>query len=148
MTDQASSLISRRNLIAGAAVAGALATGARAVPLRAVLRSLPKNGPVSVPMLVSLTAQSSGNWALMVGTSFTLVTEDGRNLALTLTQVTALPVSGTRPGSLRGQPFSVRFTGPVLPAGNKVYTIIHPNYGALTLFFDAATSAGITAQFN
>jgi hypothetical protein len=147
MTDQASSLISRRNLIACAA-AGAVATGVRAAPLGTVLRNLPRNGPAFTPLLISLTAASYGDWALMVGTSFTLMAENGRNLALKLTQVKTEMLSGKRPASLRGQPFSVRFTGPVLPAGNKIYTIIHPNYGALNLFFDAATSAGITAQFN
>jgi hypothetical protein len=147
MTDQASPPISRRTLIAGAAAA-ALATGARAAPpLRTVLRTLPAGGPTLSPSLVSLTAAAYGDWSRMVGAGFTLMAQ-GRNLGVTLSQVISLAVTGKRPTSLRGQPFSIRFTGPVLPAGNTSYTIVHPSYGALTLFFDAATPAGLTAQFN
>jgi hypothetical protein len=143
MTDENPSHLSRRKMIAFAA-AGTVAAGARAAPLRSVL----SNPLLTSPLFRPLAVLAYGDWATMVGNGFTLTTESGRGLSLKLSKVTALPVSVPRPPSLRAQPFMISLTGAVLPFGNRVYTIIHPTHGALNVFFDAATKAGLTAQFN
>jgi hypothetical protein len=125
--------------------AGTAAAGARAAaPLKSVLA-----GPsLNATLYRSLGTLAYGDWSGMVGNSFTLMTGVGPNLALALARVTAVTVSGKRPASLRSQPFMLLFTGPVLPPGNRIYRIVHPTHGYLDTFFDAATSTGLTAQFN
>jgi hypothetical protein len=144
MTDRYSSHLSRRKMIAFVA-AGTVAAGARAAaPLASVL----SNPALTSPLFRPLGTLVFSDWTLMVGNSFTLITEDRLKLALVLARAKAMPVTGNRPASLRSQPFMTSFTGPVLPAGNRVYTITHATHGSLDLFFDPATTAGLNAQFN
>ena len=88
-------------------------------------------------------------WRSEVGSLFFASTEAGP-VALKLVSVTALPIVGIRPSTLRAQPFEAKFKpeGSVgLPAGDRLYPVRHVGHGTFHLYFSSAGEA-LKALFN
>lgn len=88
-------------------------------------------------------------WNAAVGSSFFAITEAGA-IALKLVSVTALPIVGSRPASLRRQPFEAEFSpegDAKLPVGDRLYLMRQPGNGTFHLYFSPAHKA-LKAMFN
>jgi hypothetical protein len=147
--------VSRRQMLAAAAV-GAVAVGAAAAPMLSLswLRRDDRRFN-SWWSRQSLALERSGieEWTRQVGTGFLLVAEAGP-LPAKLVSVKAFPSSGRRPRDVtRNRAFAAVFdVDGTLPAGNRIYSLRHPQFGAMDVFFSApggiGTATRIEAVFN
>lgn len=140
---------SRRTVLLGLAAGGVAAGGALTVPgMREVANDRP-GAPRFTGQRKPLPDASFEQWQSEVGSIFYIATEAGA-LAITLIEVDAVPVVGSRPAFLRTQPFELRFDaerGARLPAGDKLYSMRHAKYDDFGLYFGTVGEAFI-ANFN
>lgn len=152
-----SAYLNRRMLLAGLG-AGAVGAVAAATPVLG-LRSAgkPPGGTASWwdRSFLSLQAAGLAEWSRAVGETFTLESPNGSH-RLRIAAVTAFPRSGRRPAGLaRGQAFSVHFepvAGPLLPASDRLYRLVHPSFPPLPIYMSAPVRLGqktrLSAVFN
>lgn len=133
---------SRRKLLAMAGGGGAVAAFAASRPVLEIatgsLRRLVARAPGLRSVLISLADADYAQWAQTVGSVFTIA----GGTSMVLTGVLPLQSSGVRPLSLgRAQAFLAVFDVPGgrTLAGDLIYTVSHPQYGAFQIFLSAVT---------
>jgi len=147
--ERAASRLSRRNILVGAA--GAAVCAIVATPLlRPVVgertRRLLAGNPVTRRFL-SLADAGQAEWAAQVGSVFTA---SGGHM-LRLAGVQPLLSRGERPAGLRDRAFLAVFdvAGGASLAGDVIYTLTHPQYGATQVFLSLSGTPGrMQAVFN
>lgn len=144
--------LSRRSVVAGAAGLTMLfgATGARAFTIGASRQAGSTPGLWDRPYW---TLESAGvrEWLRNVGSSFTLVTDNGRNVAMTLGAVLPFPNRGSRPSQLgRASAFDALFDPADRSAveGNRIYRVRHARYGNMSIFLTRTAKGRLEAVFN
>ena len=148
MSKRAISPASRRTVLTGLALSGAAAV-VMALPVLRDSAGKNSSAPRFSGRRKPLPQASYEQWTSEIGSIFYAATEAGA-FALTLTTVTALPVVGKRPASLRARPFEVTFeavAGKALPAGDRLYPLRHDAYGDFQLYFSSVDKA-LKATFN
>jgi hypothetical protein len=153
--EQTGFFLSRRKLVAGVAGIAVGAVALMASPFRAVIvapaRNLLRSQPVLRRMLLSLADAGYDEWLDQVGSTLTVA----GGTSLKLVAVTPFNSIGTRPASLgRDRAFLAKFdvqNGGTM-AGDLIYTAVHPQYGAFTIFLSASSDPGMahrmTALYN
>jgi hypothetical protein len=141
MKDTRSSL-SRRHMLIASGGAVAVFGAAIAVPARASASPGPRGRsrtPGLLPGARSLATAGHDEWAAQVGSTFAIAGAQG----LALTAVRPLHSSGRRPAGARGTAFVAQFdllgAGPI--AGDRIYTVSHPQHGPFQMFLTAAGDA-------
>lgn len=148
MLKSASLSPTRRTLmlsLAGSAVAAGLVSVTQARKNRRDATAQPRIFGEKAPMADANFEQ----WSASVGSLFFASTEVGP-IALKLVSVTALPIVGARPSSLRKQPFEAHFmpeASTKLPTGDQLYPVRHAGNGTFHLYFSPARKA-LKALFN
>jgi hypothetical protein len=147
--ERAASSLSRRNILVGAAGAAICAIVAMPLLRPAVgerTRRLLAGNPVTRHFL-SLADAGQAEWAAQVGSVFT--ESSGRTLRLA--GVRPLLSAGERPAGLRDRAFLAVFdvAGRAAMAGDAIYTLTHPQYGATQVFLSLSDRQGrMLAVFN
>ena len=147
--ERAASSLSRRNILIGAA--GATVCAIVAAPLlRPVVgertRRLLAGNPITRRFL-SLADAEQAEWAALVGSVF--AESGGRTLRLA--GVRPLLSAGERPAGLRDRAFLAVFdvAGRAAMAGEMIYALTHPQYGAAQVFLSQSDRQGrMLAVFN
>jgi len=150
--EETDKVLSRRNMLLMAGGTVAAASAVIAAPFAKQIRRASQLVP---ELLVSRQPPSLANagyqeWLSQVGSVFAVA---GRT-SMALVGVRPLPTSGARPSNVtRTQAFVAVFDprGGTL-AGDLIYTVLHPTYGALPIFLSAAsdprTPTRMLAVFN
>ncbi|HEY1605880.1 MAG TPA: hypothetical protein VGF77_09815 [Allosphingosinicella sp.] len=143
-----STLYSRRKLLYGLGVGGVgVAAASWTSPLAAAVAANPLDSAVAKAQAAAQQA-GLGAWSAFVGKTFTIL--NGTTwVAVTLTSLTAMPSSGTRPAGVRASAIAAVFqgvNGPAFPAGNQMYTFKQPNGAAFQLFIGAKAVSGTTGR--
>jgi hypothetical protein len=143
---------SRRSVVAGAAGLTVLvgATGARALAIGA---SRPAGSAASLWDRQYWTLESAGvqEWLRNVGSNFTIVADNGRNVPMTLGAVLPFPNHGSRPSQLgRASAFDALFDPADRNAvkGNRIYRVRHARYGNMSIFLTRTAKGRLEAVFN
>ncbi|HEX9946693.1 MAG TPA: hypothetical protein VGA98_04055 [Allosphingosinicella sp.] len=138
MTREISSLLSRRNLLAGLGF-GVAAVGALATPALQLswTRKPDPKGDGWDRQFTSLARAGLDEWSRHIGAEFALA----GGVAARLAEVRALPSPGQRPAGLRDRAFAVVFesAGGTLPAGDRILDMAHAEAGALKVYFSACS---------
>jgi hypothetical protein len=138
MTRENSSLLSRRNLLAGlgfgVAAAGALATPALQLSWT---RKPEAKGDWWDRQVTSLSRAGMDEWSRHLGAEFALAGGAVAKLA----EVRPLASSGPRPAGLRDRAFALVFEAAdgTLPAGDRILDVSHAEAGALKIYFSACS---------
>ena len=147
--DRAAPSLSRRNVLIGAAGAAVCAVVATPLLRPAVgerARRLLAGNPVTRRFL-SLADAGQAEWATQVGSVFTEISGH----TLRLAGVRPLLSVGERPAGLRDRAFLAVFdvAGGAAMAGDVIYTLTHPQYGATQVFLSLSDTQGrMHAVFN
>jgi hypothetical protein len=149
--EQPETHLSRRNVLFVAGGAALAAGAVFAAPVRELIVSASQSLINGAPprTMVNLATASYEQWLAQVNTSFAV---SGGN-PLKLLGVEPLNSTGQRPGGLRARAFALAFnvSGGGTMAGDLIYTINHPQYGALRIFLtsaDPGTPTRMLAVFN
>lgn len=150
--EQAESHPSRRNVLFVLGGAALAAGAVIAAPVRDLIAGATQslvNGAAAPRGTVNLASASYEQWLAQVNTNFAVA----GGSPLKLLGVEALNSTGQRPAGLRARAFALTFnvSGGGTMAGDLIYTISHPQYGALRIFLTAAdprTPTRMLAVFN
>lgn len=148
MTNPAFPAPTRRTIVfslAGSAIATGLLSISETRKTRRDTAAEPRTYGKKSPMAEASFEQ----WSAAIGSLFFASTEAGP-IALKLLSVTGLPIVGSRPSTLRKQPFEALFEpegSERLPAGDRLYSVRHPGHGTFNLYF-SATHETLKALFN
>jgi hypothetical protein len=144
--------LSRRSVVVGAAGLTVLvgATGASALTGAA---SRPAGSAASFWDRQYWTLESAGvqEWLRNVGSNFTIVADNGRNVAMKLGTVLPFPNRGSRPAQLgRASAFHTLFDPADRKAvkGNRIYRVRHARYGDMNIFLARTAKGRLEAVFN
>ena len=143
MIEQTATNHTRRNLLValGAGSVGAAAFGAPALQLSLAATQTGTELTWWDRMFFSLQNGSVAEWSSVIGQVFSVEGEKGKTQLL-LSEVKLLPSKGVRPANCaRTQAFSLLFLGApnAAPTGDRTYSITHPTYPALDVYFSPAT---------
>jgi hypothetical protein len=135
MTREKSSLLSRRNLLAGLGI-GVAAVGAIAAPALQLNWTRKPGAKASWwdRQFTSLANAGVDEWSRQVGAEFTLAGGVAR-----LAEVTPLRSPGRRPAGLRDGAFVAVFeaAGASLPPGDRMLDVSHAAAGQMKIYFSA-----------
>jgi len=153
--EKTASFLSRRKLLVATGGVAAVAVAVMESPFGAVVnrtaRDIARREPVLRGSMLSLADAGYDEWTDQVGSVFNV----GGGDSLKLVDVTPLDSPGARPvGLARDRAFLAKFdvqNGRSL-AGDLIYTVAHPQYGAQQIFlsssFDPNLPGRMTAVFN
>lgn len=143
--------LSRRSVVAGAAGLTVL-VGAGASALT-VAAARPAGAAASLWDRQFWTLESAGvqEWLRNVGSNFTIVADNGRNVTMKLGAVLPFPNRGSRPAQLgRTSAFHTLFDPADRNAvkGNRIYRVRHARYGDMSIFLARTAKGRLEAVFN
>lgn len=144
--------LSRRSVVAGAAGLTVLVGTARASALT-VAASKPAGSAPNLWDRQFWTLESAGvqEWRRNVGSNFTVVADNGRNVTMKLGAVLPFPTRGSRPAQLgRASAFDTLFDPADRNAvkGNRIYRVRHARYGDMNIFLTRTAKGRLEAVFN
>ncbi len=144
--------LSRRSVVIGAA---GLAVVVGAVGPRALTLATPPSAESASGLWTRefSTLEGAGleEWMREVGSTFTVVAENGRTVAMKLGAVQAFPTRGARPSKLgRAGAFDALFDPADRNAvkGNRIYRVRHARYGEMNIFLTRTVKGRLEAVFN
>ena len=147
MTKQASTVFSRRRMLAALGIGGAAAAAVAAPPLPLSWTRKPAGAGWWNGFGGSLERGAMDEWRSQIGASFAVETEAG-TASLKLVKVQPLNSTGRRPSSLgRDRAFAAVFEAEGgAPAGDRTYALAHESHGTVDVFMSAPYAAGSKAR--
>ncbi|MEA1016054.1 DUF6916 family protein [Sphingosinicella sp. LY1275] len=144
--------LSRRSVVAGAAGLTVL-VGAAGASALTVATSKPAGSAPNLWDRQYWTLESAGvqEWLRNVGSNFTIVADNGRNVTMRLSAVLPFPNRGSRPAQLgRASAFDTLFDPADRNAvkGNRIYRVRHARYGDMNIFLTRTPKGRLEAVFN
>lgn len=153
MTTKATTVITRRRILAALGLGGAAAATIAAPPLPLSWTRKPAAGSWWDRSGGSLQHAAIDEWRGQIGASFRVDAENG-SATLRLVKVQELNSKGRRPASLgRDRAFSAVFEAEgSAPTGDRTYEVAHQDHGTMNIFMGAANLSGpkprLEAVFN
>jgi hypothetical protein len=149
--DKAGSFLSRRKLLVGAGGVAAVAIAVKESPFGAVVdrtaRDIARREPLLRGSMLSLAQAGYEEWTDQVGSIFNV----GGGDSLKLVGVAPFESTGARPvGLARDRAFLAKFdvqNGGSM-AGDLIYTVVHPQYGAMQVFLSASSDPRLPNRMN
>lgn len=153
MTTQATTIFTRRRILAALGLGGAAAATVAAPPLPLSWTRKSSAGSWWERSGGSLAHGAVDEWRSQIGARFVVQGENGE-ATLRLVKVQELNSKGRRPASLgRDRAFAAMFEAEgAAPAGDRTYTMAHEAHGSIDVFMGAANHSGprprLEAVFN
>ena len=140
MTTETSSRFSRRGMLAGFGLVFAAAGAIAAPALQLSWTRRPGTRGSLWDGAAPLHRAGFDQWTREVGSKFTVEAEGGA-FSARLAEVQPLLSTGRKAGELgRDRAFAAFFEGDgVLPPGDRIYKVDHPEHGRMDVYFSAST---------